>query len=260
MRTYQANDGNRYKWKVTLINLDEKMPAAKVKLVNADNDVNAVQRACGDFPEWLPGITVGTLRSYYLSNRNLVVKDVEKMSRDEVISSIFQTHIIAQYNDTKGYIDPKHFHKPYGVHGVGHTSRVLLHTLNLCSLPDLRILRNAAVYHDIGRTHDWEDEVHGRSAIRKLEELGIMGILFQKEEDEKLFRYIVEQHCTSDKTGLDSAWLYAKDTERAHRLLKTFKDADGLDRVRLGDLDPKYLRHEESKRLVRKAQELFNNW
>ena len=36
------------------------------------------------------------------------------------------------------------------------------------------------------------------------------------------------------------------------------KDADGLDRVRLGDLDPRYLRHPESKGMVDFAQTLFD--
>ena len=41
------------------------------------------------------------------------------------------------------------------------------------------------------------------------------------------------------------------------RLASLLKDADGLDRVRLGDLDPRYLRHEESKTMVPFAERLF---
>jgi HD superfamily phosphodiesterase len=136
--------------------------------------------------------------------------------------------------------------------------------LNLCPPgEDLDVLKRAAVYHDIGRTHDWEDEIHGRAAIVKMEELGLIYDMFPEEEDERVFRYVVEQHCVSDKTGLDSAQFYVRDIDkqqRAQMLLKIFKDADGLDRVRLGDLDERYLRHAESKRFARKAQELFNNW
>jgi hypothetical protein len=35
------------------------------------------------------------------------------------------------------------------------------------------------------------------------------------------------------------------------------KDADGLDRARLGDLDPGYLRHPEARELVKGAKRLF---
>lgn len=41
-------------------------------------------------------------------------------------------------------------------------------------------------------------------------------------------------------------------------LIALLKDADGLDRVRLGDLDPRYLRHPESKGMVAFAQALFD--
>lgn len=40
-------------------------------------------------------------------------------------------------------------------------------------------------------------------------------------------------------------------------LTRLLKDADNLDRVRLGDLDPKFLRHDSAKDLVGFAQRLF---
>ena len=41
------------------------------------------------------------------------------------------------------------------------------------------------------------------------------------------------------------------------RLTALLKDADGLDRVRLGDLDPRYLRFKEARAMVAFAEELF---
>ena len=52
-----------------------------------------------------------------------------------------------------------------------------------------------------------------------------------------------------------------KEVSREHPhwpLIALLKDADGLDRVRLGDLDPRYLRHPESKGMVPFAQALFD--
>jgi hypothetical protein len=40
-------------------------------------------------------------------------------------------------------------------------------------------------------------------------------------------------------------------------LTALLKDADGLDRVRLGDLDPTYLRHPEAREMVAYAEALF---
>ncbi len=42
-------------------------------------------------------------------------------------------------------------------------------------------------------------------------------------------------------------------------LIALLKDADGLDRVRLGDLDPSYLRLPESLTMVDFAQRLFDD-
>jgi len=52
-----------------------------------------------------------------------------------------------------------------------------------------------------------------------------------------------------------------KEVSRANQhwpLIALLKDADGLDRVRLGDLDPRYLRNAEAKAMVPFAQTLFD--
>jgi len=41
------------------------------------------------------------------------------------------------------------------------------------------------------------------------------------------------------------------------RLAALLKDADGLDRVRLGDLDPRYFRHKEARGMVKFARQLY---
>ncbi len=51
-----------------------------------------------------------------------------------------------------------------------------------------------------------------------------------------------------------------KELAREHphwRLTSLLKDADGLDRVRLGDLDPRYLRNPHAREMVRFAEALF---
>ena len=52
-----------------------------------------------------------------------------------------------------------------------------------------------------------------------------------------------------------------KELDRAHphwRLTSLLKDADGLDRVRLGDLDAQYLRNPQAREMVGFAEALFN--
>ena len=48
--------------------------------------------------------------------------------------------------------------------------------------------------------------------------------------------------------------------DRAIRLAKFFKDADGLDRVRINHLDPAYLRNSYSKDLVDFAYEFYDRF
>ena len=48
-----------------------------------------------------------------------------------------------------------------------------------------------------------------------------------------------------------------KDYPHALELTRLLKDADNLDRVRLGDLNPKFLRHESARDLTGFAKRLF---
>ena len=52
-----------------------------------------------------------------------------------------------------------------------------------------------------------------------------------------------------------------KELDRGHphwRLTSLLKDADALDRVRLGDLDPRYLRNAQANEMIAFAQMLFD--
>lgn len=68
-------------------------------------------------------------------------------------------------------------------------------------------------------------------------------------EDYANIHTAVVHHCT------------LKELDRAHahwRLTSLLKDADALDRVRLGDLDPRYLRNAEAQSMACFAQALFD--
>lgn len=71
----------------------------------------------------------------------------------------------------------------------------------------------------------------------------------------------MKYHCIRDKEGLEAIQYEdaIQDKKRAINLLKRFKDCDGLDRVRLGDFDSKYLRTETGKRLEIVAVQLLMN-
>ena len=111
----------------------------------------------------------------------------------------------------------------------------------------------AAVYlHDLARTHDGECHRHGADAMNKFQSLPQLRELFARggveDADYEAIHTAVVQHCLP------------KELDRQHphwRLTALLKDADGLDRVRLGDLDPRYLRNCEARPMVAFATELF---
>jgi hypothetical protein len=111
----------------------------------------------------------------------------------------------------------------------------------------------AAVYlHDIARTHDGVCYRHGNDAMKKFEALPHLRELFTRaevrDEDYPPIHTAVVHHCLPEEL------------DRAHphsRLTSLLKDADGLDRVRLRDLNPRYLRNPEARGMIDFAKALF---
>jgi len=172
---------------------------------------------------------------------------------------------------SKGYTDTycnhafdnefsSYFLRPHSIHGVLHAKRVLLLSLALSHLNELNevdtgILTKASLYHDIGRINDGVCYEHGRNSIKKALELGLID--GEVNEENEILRYIIVNHCLRDNMAKSMDKYSITDRERAMGLLKLFKDSDGLDRVRIDDLDVKYLRHPVSRELVPLAEYLL---
>ncbi len=144
------------------------------------------------------------------------------------------------------------------IHGTGHIERVMLLGAVIAMLEDesnenMNLLMDMCSYHDTGRVSDWLDEFHGSRSCYKLEELtGRAG------EELKLTMAGVEAHSRKDD-DMDSviAKYEPADIARAKRLALLLKDADGLDRVRIGDLDPRFMRTDAAKTLTGFSEYLF---
>jgi hypothetical protein len=142
------------------------------------------------------------------------------------------------------------------LHGQSHVARVMVHAFRLIAATgwtDEAPRLWAAVYlHDIARTHDGLCYRHGGDAMKRLETLPHVRELFARggvrDDDYSIIHTAVVHHSLP------------KELERDHphwRLTSLLKDADGLDRVRLGDLDPAYLRNPEARDMVNFAEALF---
>lgn len=147
------------------------------------------------------------------------------------------------------------------MHGLGHIERTILQGA-FCAMAehldaaDTRLLLEACSYHDVGRINDWVDDLHGHRSAGKL------GALTGRTGEELLLlQGAVDAHSRRDKVLEDTIDGYAAaDRLRAINLAQLLKDADGLDRARLGDLDPRYLRRDSSRDRVALAEEVFRRY
>ncbi len=147
------------------------------------------------------------------------------------------------------------------VHGLGHIERTMVHGA-MCAQAepldgaDTALLMDMCSYHDTGRESDWLDNAHGyRSSLKLAALTGRTG------EELKLMMAGVEAHSIGDKLLEDVIAKHdPRDRDRARRLAQLLKDADGLDRVRIKDLNPRYLRRAASRERVDFAQLLFDKY
>lgn len=137
-------------------------------------------------------------------------------------------------------------------HGLEHNERVFVYVLGLSAMMNLKeedryLLVEAAKYHDIGRTNDLEDETHGPKAAYMLrEQYSALG-----EENRKTLLAIIMAHSMDDSKASQILQGYKiENQERALNLIKIFKDADALDRVRHNDLDTDFLRTAAARSMV----------
>ncbi len=192
------------------------------------------------------------------------VEDVRPMDLIDLANfeaELNKAGILDQYRRWAGQIDAGWFHKPEGIHAVGHTRRVLILSMLLACLEKLSpadrdILARAAIYHDIGREDDGYDPGHGQASYaRTCRECLVQ---WANPEDDEIFRFIVENHDLPDNKAYQRVQRYQLgEMDRTLRLYDTFKDADGLDRVRLGDLNPDYLRTASAPRLLLVAHQIY---
>lgn len=147
------------------------------------------------------------------------------------------------------------------VHTKGHSKRVLLYALMMGrqrlgeNEEAMRILSHAAVFHDTRRLDDWLDTGHGaRAAIYYRDFCRTGDIPFSALASE-----IMKYHDRDDRIGVQRIATACPDEKEAGiELYRIFKDADALDRFRLGPngLDTRFLRNKEALDLVGFAESL----
>lgn len=138
------------------------------------------------------------------------------------------------------------------LHSPLHSVRVLCLALLLGILyrlnhTDLVNLATAIIYHDLGRIDDSVDDLHGKRGA----EIFLKNKISSKI-DREIVSFLIEYHCLDDNIGNEYIEKNFDNSERARLLFNIIKDADALDRIRLGKdgLDISYLRLNESKKMT----------
>jgi len=146
------------------------------------------------------------------------------------------------------------------IHGQTHADNVSLFAtyIALCegiSQSDISLLQEAAIYHDIGRISDYDDNNHG--------ELGAIKYLKMVSPNNEV-AFLIESHATKLELN-DLANKYKILTSRRRTLfslVNIIRDADALDRTRFrltkpsNNLDISYLKTNSSQKIIRAALEL----
>jgi HD superfamily phosphodiesterase len=168
---------------------------------------------------------------------------------------------------------PQHWFRRYSrLHGVKHTQRVHVHVRRLTEelgwpRADADLALHAALWHDIGRLGDGVEPGHGAGSVERADELGLTAAL--TVADSALVRFAILRHSLPDEGAREHAEGLAAATdparrlaepERALRVLWMLKDADALDRIRLGSgeqADPGQLRESRAVELIDYAEALY---
>ena len=136
------------------------------------------------------------------------------------------------------------------VHGVDHLTRVFILQELICNRLEAQnvpvnreALRWASSVHDVGRIDDGIDAEHGSRSAQWIKD-NLSDRMSLELLD--LVTYIVHWHVPSD----DMAPTMTME-------LQVLKDADALDRIRIGDLNTSYLRTDAARSLVDVAEDLF---
>lgn len=194
-----------------------------------------------------------------------IPKDILNKVPDNVAGLFLQWDKIME-NDVEFWPLPGDF----DVHTKSHCERVLLLALLIGSKRcltqwQMTALCHASIFHDSRRKDNYMDTGHGDRAAEYYKEycrqngmkfmpVAYAAIKFHDRDDKLGEDFIKQEAGRHEDAETSEEQTAAKWTEVYH----DFKDADALDRLRLGPwaLDVRFLRTEEAKGMVDFAQEL----
>ena len=218
------------------------------------------------------GISNGTIsstrpslsKSYLKSILELNQQGIKQKGLAETFKSIINSSFYQYARQKEKNVDQSKIYNSK-IHGINHCRKVVILSSAILQGSGINfdermtdILMTACYYHDIGRIMDFGP--HAKNSVRKLKR---MDLRFENgeeytDEDRNMLYTIVEAHegKDSDLSKIMKKYNIPKEKQEIVKFYSyALKDADALDRARIStkfymDLNPNYLRINESKRLV----------
>ena len=208
------------------------------------------------------------LTQNYLKKNKSICKKIynqleEKLTKEDIEKLVKEIDEIE-----KRYLYKTNFH------GYFHSQKVLLFAYligkneNLTE-DEMQIIMSAAVYHDIGRQNEAEDEMHGYYSACLIEQKQnqlLKSEIYKDKLNVEYLKAICDAHSVSDEklNNIYENYKYENenfDKNKFIKLASILKDADALDRTRFKKtsnavLQEKYLRFPYSKTLIKLAEEI----
>lgn len=139
------------------------------------------------------------------------------------------------------------------IHGIGHIYRTMIGCALIGTLiqkPRKALLALCGAYiHDLARKNDYIEPEHGENAV--LNHFDLFGHIWDKyqlsEDEKQQIKQAVIQHSVHE-------WMQRSDS--GYDVMAILKDADALDRCRIADLSPNWLRYPQSKLLIKRIEEI----
>ncbi len=190
------------------------------------------------------------------------------LNGDEKIKALMKTHYGTQLLLAFATLDRAELYDSRW-HGQGHIERVMMLGALIAmgeqfSAEDTKLALFACSYHDVGRIDDSKDDDHGTRSAERIVERKLTNMLEPLEADKlAILQAAIATHSMHDSSIEANMAKYGvpeAQQERCRRICWCLKDADNMDRVRLNDLDPKYLRNDSSKNMVGTAWYLLNEY
>lgn len=141
------------------------------------------------------------------------------------------------------------------IHGIGHIYRTMIGCALLGQMlqkPRAGLLAFCGAYiHDLAREGDGEEPEHGaRAVVRHFDKFSHLWDKYQLTEEERIWvKQAVTQHSIRERMTAE---------DKGYDVMAILKDADALDRCRIGDLNPRWLRYRESKKLIATIEQIYH--